>query len=317
MNRRAIAVLAAIFGGFFLLFIVFLSLAYMAVRGETSFSSGSATGPKIGVVELKGQIGDSDRGIEGHREAEEIRKLAEDDSIKALVIRIDSPGGAVAPSQELWTEIRRARTVHEKKVVCSMGSLAASGGYLIAVACDRIVANPGTLTGSIGVITQFFEARELVAAAKLVPHTLKTGLYKDAGNPMREFTQVDEAFFEQLIGNIYDQFVEVVAEGRNMTVEQVRPLADGRVFTGAQAKELGLVDELGNFRDAVTLAMQMAEVEGEPNLVYPERGSQFMWRELLRGGARSVGRELVEGVFDGVQAVGQGATAPQYRAPGF
>lgn len=316
MNRRAVAVLSVIFGGFFLLFVVFLSLAYMAMRGDTR--SSSTGGPKIGVVELTGQIGDPDRGIEGHREAEQIRKLAGDDSIRALVVRIDSPGGSVAPSQELWAEILRVRNEEEKPVVCSMGNLAASGAYYIAVACDSIVANPGTLTGSIGVITQIFEARELVEAAKLVPHTMTTGVYKDAGNPMREFTQVDEAYFEQLLQNIHQQFIEAVASGRNMELERVRPLADGRVFTGLQAKEFGLVDELGNFRDAVLLAMQLAEVEGEPDLVYPERDKNFIFRELFRVGARSVGRDLVHGLFDGFDAVvNQRGSAPQYRAPGL
>lgn len=308
MNRRALLVLAAVFGGFFLLFLVFLGLAWSAMSGQRSFGGG--TGPRVGVIELSGQIGDKERGIEGRREAEEIRELAQDDSIRAMVVRIESPGGAVAPSQEIWAAIKQAREKGGKKVVCSMGQLAASGGYYIAVACDRIVANPGTLTGSIGVITQLFEARELVQAAKLVPHVLKTGTYKDSGSPLREFTEEDERYLRQLIGDIYEQFVAAVAEGRGMTVEQVRPLADGRVFTGAQAKESGLVDELGNFRDAVNSAMALAELEGEPRLVYPERRREFSLRQLLSGGARVFGRELVEGALDGLGSTLQPGAAP-------
>lgn len=317
MNRRAIAVLAVIFGSFFLLFLIFLSLAYMAMQGDMR-SSGFTGGPLIGVLELRGQIGDSERGIDGSREAEQLRKLAADSEIKALVVRIDSPGGAVAPSQELWSEIRRIREKEGKPVVCSMGNLAASGGYYIAVACDRIVANPGTLTGSIGVITQLMEARQLVEAAKLVPHTLTTGAYKDAGNPMREFTEVDAAFFQQLLTNIHQQFMDAVAEGRNLDEEKVRELSDGRVFTGLQAKENGLVDELGNFRDALNLAMELAGVEGEPDLVYPERSKESLLRELLWAGARGTGIELVRGVVEGVEgSVQQRANMPQLLAPGL
>jgi protease-4 len=300
MNRRAAVVLVVVFGGFFVLFLLFLAIAYSAVRntperhaGKTSFG-----GPKIGVVELKGTIGDEKGGIQGSREAEQIRDFAEDDKIKAILIRIDSPGGSVAPSQEIWEEIKRSRK--KKKVVCSQGNLAASGGYYISVACDEIVANPGTLTGSIGVISQFLDAKELLALAKVQQTTLKTGALKDSGSPFREFNAEDRKYFDGLLHEIFEQFLSAVAEGRHKTVEEIRPLADGRVFSGAQAKALGLVDALGNFRTAVDRVMELAGLHGEPELVYPEKKEAFPFLDVLRGGAHAVGQEFVKGAVDGV-----------------
>lgn len=296
MNRRAAVVLALVFGGFFVLFLAFLGIAWMAVQGKES-SLGATGGPKIGVVELTGTIGDHERGIQGRREAEQIRKFARDETIKALVIRIDSPGGAVAPSQEIWEEIKRTRT--KKKVVCSQGNLAASGGYYISVACDEIVANAGTLTGSIGVISQFFDASELLGVAKLQQTTLKTGALKDSGSPLRDFNEEDRAYFTKLLNDIFDQFLEAVAEGRKKKVEEIRPYADGRVFTGKEALALGLVDRIGNFRTAVDRTMELAGLEGEPELVYPDKEERFPFLELLRDGASAAGTGLARGAVQG------------------
>lgn len=300
MNRRAAVVLVGVFGGFFVLFLIFLGLAFSALKGQDKRSRGGGTGPKIGVVELKGTIGDDRNGIEGLREAEQIREFAEDDDIKALVIRIDSPGGAVAPSQEIWSEIKRTREKKNKKVVCSQGQLAASGGYYISVACDEIVANAGTLTGSIGVISQFFSASELVSLAKLQQTTLKTGPLKDSGSPFRPFNEEDRKYFEGLLGDIYNQFVTAVAEGRKKSVEEIKPLADGRVFSGLEAKNLGLVDTIGNFRVAVDRAMALANLTGEPDLIYPAKEPRFPFLDALKGGARSVGQGVAEGAAEGI-----------------
>lgn len=302
MNRRSTVVLVGIFGGFFVLFLLFLGIAFAALKGQEKRIKGSTGGPKIGVVELKGTIGDDRNGIQGLREAEQIRDFAEDEEIKALLIRIDSPGGAVAPSQEIWAEIKRTREKKNKKVVCSQGNVAASGGYYISVACDEIVANPGTLTGSIGVISQFFNAKELVAFAKLEQTTLKTGALKDAGSPFRAFNEQDRKYFEGLLGDIYDQFVGAVAEGRKKTVEEIKPLADGRVFSGLEAQKLGLVDTIGNFRVAVDRTMELAKLTGEPELVYPEKESKFPFLEALKGGANAVGQGVSEGVTEGLKS---------------
>jgi protease-4 len=305
MNRRSLALLAVVFGGFFVLFLVFLGLAFAALRGETHARPGT-DGPRIGVVELRGVIGDPRNGIDGSREAEQVRDFAEDDDVKGILVRIESPGGAVAPSQEINEEIQRARA--RKKVVCSLGQTAASGGYYIAVACDRIVANRGTLTGSIGVISQFMSVPEWLEIARVQQTTLKTGALKDAGSPFRTLTDEDRAYFEKMLDRIYQQFLAAVAEGRGKKVEEIRPLADGRVFTGEEALELGLVDKLGNFRTALDELMAISGLEGEPQLVRPERKDDFRWLELLRGDARSVAREVARGAVDGLsqRPAGQG-----------
>lgn len=312
-NKSTALVLGAVFGGLFLLFLVFLVLAWAAMKGG-EMSTG--TGPKIGVVELTGMIGDGKTGIEGRREAEQIREFAEDDGIKAIVVRIDSPGGAVAPSQEIWEEIKRSR--EKKKVVCSQGNMAASGGYYISVACDEIIANAGTLTGSIGVISQFFDASELVAAAKLEETTLKTGALKDSGSPFRDFNEQDRAYFNRLLDDIYLQFLTAVAEGRGKTVDEIRPFADGRVLTGREAAEAGLVDGIGNFRTAVQRAMELSELTGEPELVYPAKKSQFPFLELLEQGAGATGRALTRGAIDGaLTAAGYPEGGVLLLAPGL
>lgn len=313
MNRRAALVLATVFGGFFLLFLVFLALAWAALNKDSRRASVGGSGPKIGIVEVEGTIGDSENGVDGKREAEELREFAEDDDIEAIVVRIDSPGGAVAPSQEIWAEIKRSR--EKKKVLCSMGNLAASGGYYIAVACEEIVANPGTLTGSIGVISQFFDASEWLTAAKLEETTLKTGPFKDSGSPLREFNEQDQAYFNELLNDIYLQFIQAVADGRKLSLDEVRPLADGRVYTGVQAQKLKLVDSLGNFRAAVDRVMELAGLEGEPQLVYPEDEGQFAFLKYLQGGARAAAREAVQGAVEGVAASAVSRTGVLLLAP--
>lgn len=305
--------MAGVFGGLFLLFLVFLGIAWAAVQGG-SVSSG--TGPKIGVVELKGMIGDAKTGIEGRREAEQIREFARNDEIKAIIVRIDSPGGAVAPSQEIWEEIKRAR--ESKKVVCSQGGVAASGGYYISVACDEIVANAGTLTGSIGVISQFFEASELLAAAKVTETTLKTGALKDAGSPFRHFNERDREYFTALLDDIFEQFLEAIAEGRDMSIDEVRPYADGRVLTGKEAQKLGFVDLIGNFRTAVDRTMELAELTGEPQLVLPAKETRFPFLEFLEQGAGATGRALTQGAMEGAaRATGLGDAGVLLLAPGL
>jgi len=251
--------------------------------------------PRLGVIELYGVLGED---IDGSREAEQLRAFAIDPDIRAIVVRVDSPGGEVAPSQELHEEIVRARAL--KPVVCSMGGMAASGGYWVSVACDRIVANGGTLTGSIGVISQFLAAPELVKAGKVEQTTLKTGALKDAGSPFRSFGDADRVYFESLQADLYGQFLKVVSEGRHMSVDQVRPLADGRVLTGQEALSVGLVDKLGNFRTAVDEAMAMAGVDSEPELIHPPEETPPLLQRLLGADARATARKVVSGAVEGL-----------------
>ncbi len=267
-----------IFGGLFLVFFGFLLLAYSVVRGESPRIAG---GPRIGVVEVKGGIGMGGRGGDAEEILKQVRKFREDDGIKAVVVRIDSPGGSVGPSQEIHDEVRRL--AQKKTVVCSLGGLAASGGYYVAVACPKIVAAPGTLTGSIGVISQFANVKGLVERFDIKMETVKSGKLKDAGNPFRDMTPEDRAYWQSLIDRVYGQFVEAVASGRKLAAADVRKIADGRVITGAEAKELGLVDQLGNLYDAVELAKVEAKLSGEPTLVYPPDERRFL--EQLMGSA--------------------------------
>ena len=286
-DRLALAVVLFVFGGLFVVFFAFLVLAYSAVRGESPrLASG---GPRIGVVEIKGEIGTGGR-IRGQVDAEEmlkvVKRFADDAEMKAVVVRIDSPGGAVGPSQEIFDEVRKL--AEKKTVVCSMGNLAASGGFYIAMACPHILAEPGTLTGSIGVITQFPNVKGLAERFSVRFETIKSGKLKDSGNPFRDMTPEDRAYWQQLVDQVYAQFLQAVVEARNLPEADVRKIADGRVLTGQQAQELGLIDDLGNFNDAVDAAKEAAGLTGEPRLVYPPEERSRFFEELIGGAARSV-----------------------------
>jgi protease-4 len=247
------------------------SIAWFShMRGR---EAGLMFGEKVGVLEVKGVIANVQPTIE------ELAKFRRDGSVKAVVVRIESPGGGVSPSQELYQEIRR--TVREKPVVVSMGSVAASGGYYIACAAQKIYANPGTITGSIGVILEFTNFEELLKKIGFRMEVVKSGRYKDVGNPGREMTAEERAYLQAMVDNVHQQFVRDVARGRRMKVEKVREVADGRIFTGEQAMELGLVDELGNLKDAINAAAKMAAIEGEPKIVYPEKEKKSVFDYLF------------------------------------
>jgi protease-4 len=235
---------------------------------------------KIGVLPVEGTIIESDTLV---AQLVEFRK---DRKIKAVLLRVNSPGGSVGPSQELYREIRK--TVETKKVVASLGSVAASGGYYAASAADKIVANPGTLAGSIGVIMEFVQVEELLKKIGVSVEVLKTGEFKDIGSIHRKLSERDREMIRTLVFDVQRQFVEAVAQGRNLPVEKVREIADGRVLTGAQCKELGLVDQLGNFEDAVELARTLAGVKGEAILVYPKKPKGKWWTLFLQDSSRTV-----------------------------
>jgi protease-4 len=207
--------------------------------------------------------------------------------MKAVVIRIDSPGGAVGPSQEIYDEVKKL--ADKKVVVCSMGNLAASGGFYIAMACPHILAEPGTLTGSIGVISMFPNVQGLAKRFDVKMETVKSGKLKDAGNPFREMTPEDRAYWQELVDQVYKQFVGAVVESRELPEEEVRKFADGRVLTGEQAQQLGLIDELGNFNDAVDAAKEQAGLTGDARLVYPPEDRSRFLEELMGGAARGIG----------------------------
>ncbi len=209
----------------------------------------------------------------------EIKTFGEDPLVKAIVLRIDSPGGGVASSQEIYNAVKRVRKQHKKTVVASMGTVAASGGYYIAVAADRILANPGTLTGSIGVIMQMANLEELLEKIGVRNVVIKSGRYKDVGSPFRAMREEDRELLQSVMDDAHRQFIEAVAEGRSLDIADVEVLADGRIFTGEQAKGVLLIDEIGDLQDAIKLAADMSGIKDPPKVIEPSR--RFSFREFL------------------------------------
>jgi protease-4 len=257
----------------------------MKPGGRTAEESARGRG-EVGVIYIEGTIasGRSTTPFESQAGAEAIaaslREAARKPGLKAVVIRLNSPGGTPAASQEIDAELQRLRQ-SGKVVVASMGDVAASGAYWIAAGADQIVANPGTITGSIGVFMQTTNLEELYGKIGMGREIYKSGPYKDMGSPDRPVTLEERAIFQSMVDDIYNQFVDVVARGRHKDVAEVKTLADGRVYTGRQAKELGLVDQLGDFHDAVLLAGKMAGIVGEPAIV--EIGEKSLWQGLFAG----------------------------------
>ncbi|RJP23519.1 MAG: signal peptide peptidase SppA [Candidatus Abyssobacteria bacterium SURF_5] len=240
-------------------------MGLLAILIFVSYGDGGAwrfggAGESVALLEVEGPI------FDGEETLTQLKEYIENPAAKAIVVRVNSPGGAVAPSQEIYEGLKRAKA-QGKKVVVSMGSVAASGGYYIACAADEIYANPGTITGSIGVIAEFPNIQGLMEKIGIKFDIIKTGQFKDTGSVFRSMTPEEEDLIQKMLMDVYDQFVEAVAEGRNMPVEQVRQYADGRVFSGRQALEYGFVDALGTQYDAVMRAASLAGIEGEPQII--------------------------------------------------
>ena len=252
---------------------LFLGATIVIVLKGFSSPSNLSFGDKIGVIPIYGAISES-QAI-----TSQLVKFKKDKGIKAIILRINSPGGGVGASQEIHREVQR--TVKAKKVIASMGGVAASGGYYIAAAADKIVANPGTITGSIGVLMEFLWAEDLLNKIGVKLEVLKSGEFKDTGGPHRKLTKRDKELLNALIAEIRRQFVEAVAEGRDLSLEKADEIADGRIFSGSQARELGLVDVLGNFQDAVELAKEMGGIKGDVTLVYPKKSKSQIWDLFL------------------------------------
>ena len=251
-KRRVYIILGSIIGLFFLLLIL------RSIGG-----GGASIGQKVAVVDIRGIISRSDATIKL------LHTYRDDQSIKAIVVRIDSPGGSVAPVQEIYSELKKI----EKPIVASMGGSAASGGYYIACAADTIVANPGTLTGSIGVIMQFTQLKGLYDKVGLGHKVIKSGDFKDTGSPFRELTEQEQAVLQSTVDDVYDQFVDTIFEARGdlLTRDEVVKLADGRIFSGKQALDSKLLDQLGNLPDAIEIAAKLADIEGKPKVVRKEK----------------------------------------------
>jgi len=256
-NRMLIWLLLG--GGAFVLLAVTLLAIFLTFGeddgGEFAFSD------RVQVVDIEGVLMDS-RPI-----LEQLKRYEDSSTVRAILLNIDSPGGGVATSQELYTEIRRLREKKNKTIVAYMSSTGASGAYYVACAANKIIANPGTIVGSIGVIAEWVNYEDLLQWAKLKEIVFKTGEFKDTGSPTRALTDRERVYFQGLIDDMYVQFVESVASGRNLELQEVRSLADGRVFTGRDAKQRKLIDEIGNFQDAIDLTAKLAGISGKPRLI--------------------------------------------------
>jgi len=276
MNRKWLWLIFALVG-FFILSAVFSIVAINAILGndgELSISSG------VGLVEVKGLI------IDPQETVKQLHEFGKDDKVKAIVLRIDSPGGVVGPSQEICSAVKKLKS--RKPVVVSMGSAAASGGYYIAVPATLIYANPGTITGSIGVLMKFSNLEGLMGKIGMKAFTLKTGKFKDVGSPARTMSDEEKAMLQSVIDSTHAQFIRAVAEGRKLPVEQVRQLADGRIFSGEQAMELKLVDRLGTMQDAVEEAARLGGISGEPHLIKPPKKKRLLLDMLVEESASRI-----------------------------
>ena len=266
-QKRSSLLLWIIVGGGALLFFILClaALAFFVLDGGSPSLSLSSS--QIASLEVTGTISDSKEFVD------QLKEFGERPGIKAVVIRVDSPGGGVAATQEIYEAIKKFRSETKKKVVVSMASVAASGGYYIACASDKIFANPGTITGSIGVIAQWYNYSDLLRWAKMESVVIKSGALKDAGSGTRPLTEEEKLYFQSLINNMYGQFVSAVATSRNMSEEATRKLADGRVYTGQEAKANHLIDEIGTYRDALNAAAKMSGIQGEPKILSPAKKS--------------------------------------------
>jgi len=260
-----------VFIGFWMtIFILILKAGFSS--GETEVIRGNSG--RIALVEISGPIYSSDETVR------QLKKYRDDNSIKAILLRVESPGGGVVASQEIYEEVCKTRE-SGKPMVVSMGALAASGGYYVSCGASKIVANKGTLTGSIGVISEFLRVDPLLTKLGIEANTIKSGKLKDAGSPFREMTTVDRAYFQNLMDVVHRQFIAAVENERSIDHDSLVAIADGRVFTGEEALDLGLVDTLGTFEDALSIAASLAGIEGEPTLVKERRRGLTLMDRLL------------------------------------
>jgi protease-4 len=266
--------------------IVFVVIALLSL--VVTFSDKVSIGDKIALVRVAGVIVDSTSTVD------ELKEYSKDSSVKAIVLRVDSPGGAVAPSQEIYSEIIKIK--EKKKVIVSMGAVAASGGYYIAAPADRIIANAGTLTGSIGVIMEIPNVQGLMEKIGVKAQVIKSGKHKDMASAYKSMSPEEKEILQTVLDDVHDQFIRAVSDARGLDFEELKKLADGRIFTGRMAKEMGLVDELGSLQDAIMLAAELTGIEGEPDVV--TKKEKFGVIDYLKG---KIPENLIGNAFSGIQ----------------
>jgi protease IV len=263
-------------GAFFLFVLAVFTLVYLTLHAGGEQASFTSFGDKIGVVDLDGVILDPSPVVH------ELKKFGDDDSIKAIIIHVNSPGGGVAASEEIYREVKRLRDDKKKPIVASISTVGASGAYYVSSATNKIFADNGSIVGSIGVIAEWVNYGDLMRWAKLKPETLKVGEFKDTGDPTREMTPAERAYMQSLIDNMYGQFVQAVADGRHAKVDDIKAIADGRVWTGQEALSMHLIDQVGDFQAAVDDTAKSVGIKGEPTLVRPEKNRESLL-DLLFG----------------------------------
>lgn len=256
-----------IFIALFFVVLIVISAIFTLFRGEVPLKE------KVALVNVEGPI------LQAKHTVDEIKEYEKDKSIKAIVLRIDSPGGGVVPSQEIYEEVRKAAA--QKKLIVSMGSVAASGGYYISAPASRIIANPGTITGSIGVIMEVPNIKGLMDKIGVKTEVIKSGKHKDIASVFRGIGSEEREIIQGVMNDVHEQFIKAVSDGRRIPIEDVRKIADGRIFSGNQAAKIGLVDELGDLEYAIKVAAKMAGIKGEPEVVRKKEKSPLL--ELLNG----------------------------------
>src|SRR5579862_4192536 len=253
-------------GAFFLFVLAVFTLVYLALHaGGDNASLRASFGEKIGVVELEGVILDPSTVVQ------QVKKFGDDDSIKAIILHVNSPGGGVAASEEIYREVKRVRDEKKKRIVASIETVGASGAYYVSSATNKIYADNGSVVGSIGVISEWVNYGDLLKWAKLKPEVLTVGKFKDTGDPSRDMTPEERAYLQSLIDNMYGQFVQAVADGRHAKVADIKAIADDRVWTGEQALDMHLIDQIADYQGAVDDTAKSVGIKGEPTLVHPEK----------------------------------------------
>jgi len=263
-------------GAFFLFVLAVFSIVYLTLHAGGAETAGlTSFGDRIGVVDLEGVIL-SPQPVVG-----QLKKFADDSSIKAIILHVNSPGGGVAASEEIYREVKRIRTEKKKRIVVSIESVGASGAYYVASASDKIYADQGSIVGSIGVIAEWMNYGDLLKWAKLKDTVIKTGEFKDTGNPTRDLTPAEQAYLQSLIDNMFGQFIKAVADGRGLKYDDVKSIANGKVWTGEQAMSMKLIDNVGDFETAVAETGKSVGIKGEPTLVHPEKDRKTLLDLLL------------------------------------
>src|SRR5438128_11219374 len=263
-------------GAFFLFVLAVFTMVYVALHAGGQQAGSYALGDKSVVVDVDGM------NLDKNEVVDELRKFAEDDSIKAFIIHVNSPGGGVAASEEIYREVKRVRDEKHKRIVASIETVGASGAYYVSSATNKIYADNGSVVGSIGVIAEWVNYGDLMRWAKLKPEVLKVGQFKDTGDPTRELTPAEKEYLQSLIDNMHGQFIQAVADGRKAKFDDIKAIANGKVWTGEQALGMKLIDQVADFEAAVDDTAKSVHISGKPVLVHPEKDRKTLL-DLLFG----------------------------------